>query len=351
MNELYFVSRGLPNLIKSAGDIRAYKMLKILRKKFNIHAFARSADFGDADVKGLGCEAHLTGDPQNTIQICSRDKSPDVVILSHWTVAKEMIDYVKRVTNAKVFIDTIDLEFLRLTRKLEFDPSSIDQKEVDRVRENELAVYRKADGIIVASEQDREELLKHGDFKTIYLPCLFSINAGYQVNGGKNAYIICNWTHQPNIVSTKYLCEKIVPNVDALFYVVGKHPPEEIRKFESSRVTISGAEYEINKFLSRMNMLLCPVLYGAGMNGKIAESLAYGIPVVTSTMGARPFSLIHRETCMIGDSDDEFIECVKEVLGDVELRTRLSVNGRELMKKFTVEHFQDKFLEQIERVV
>lgn len=349
MNELYFISKGLPNLIKSAGDIRAYNMLKILRKKFYIHAFARSADFGDADVKGLGCEAHITGDPQNTIKICLKDKSPDVVILSHWTVAKEMIEYVRRVTNAKVFIDTIDLEFLRLTRKLEFDPSSIDQKEVDRVKENELAVYRKADGLIVASEQDREELMKYYDFKTIYLPCLFSINNAYHVNNGKNVYIICNWTHDPNIVSTKYLCEKIVPNVDVLFYVVGKHPPEEIRKFESSRVTISGAEYEINKFLSKMNMLLCPVFYGAGMNGKIGESLAYGIPVVTTTMGARPFSLIHRETCMIGDSDEKFIECVKELLNNVELRSRLSVNGRQLMKKYTVEFFQDCFCEKVEQ--
>jgi glycosyltransferase involved in cell wall biosynthesis len=349
MAEIFWIGKHIPNLIKSAGDIRSLKMLKILKKKHNVFVFARGADFGEADVKGIGCSSHLTGDLKNTFQVHVSVKQPDIVILSHWTIASELFEFVKEISpNVKIYIDTIDIEFLRLSRKFQFDSNSIEQKEVDRVRTLELEVYKKADGIIVASEQDREELLKYGNFNTIMLPCLYAINSEYKVNEGKNSYIICNWTHEPNIVSTKYLCENIIHNVDTMFYIVGKHPPDIIKNFESNKIVISGAEYEINKFLSKMNILLCPVFYGAGMNGKIAEALAYGIPVVTSTLGALPFGLKHRITAMIADDTNEFIKCIKEILNEKQLRESLSINSRELMKKFTIECWQEKFLNFIQ---
>jgi len=348
MAQVFFVSKGLPNLIKSAGDIRALNMLKILKSEYNIHVFSRSADFGDSDVKGLGCEPHLTGDLKNTFKNYADIQKPEIVILSHWTIANELIDFVRDICpNSRIFIDTIDVEFLRLQRKLQFDSSSISDIEVERVKKLELEVYKKADGLIAASSKDKEELLKHHGFNVIELPCLYSINNAYVPNEGRNSYIICNWTHEPNIASTAFLCEQVIPFTDLLFYIVGKHPPEQIRKFESSKITICGAEYEINKFLSKMNLLLCPVFYGAGMNGKIGESLAFGIPVITSDLGALPFDLEHKKTAMIANSKEEFISCIDQVLNDSKLRNDLSFGGRKLMEKFTINFFKEKFLKGI----
>jgi len=343
----FFMSKGMPNLIKSAGDKRALSILKILRKKYDVYVFSRSADYGESDAKALGCKTFLTGDLQNTFRTQCRVCRPDIVILSHWTVASDMINVVREESNAKVYIDTIDLEFLRLTRKLQYDPDSINQSDVDRVKKLEIQVYRKADGIIVASYQDKEELQKFEDFKLIELPCLCDVNKHFKLSEGKNAYIICNWAHDPNIVSTVYLCEKIIPRVDVMFYIVGKHPPEIIKKFESAKVVVTGAEYNIDRFLSKMNMLLCPVFYGAGMNGKILEAASFGIPVVTNMMGARPFSMQNTITAMIGDDINSFVDCVNILLKDFELANTISRNARDLAKDFTIEKWQNKFLKEL----
>jgi len=347
MSELIFLARGIPNAIKSAGDIRALKMLKILKQKHSISVIARSADYGEGDVKSIGCKSYLTGDPRNSIQNCLSIKTPDIVIFSHWTVARENIDFIRLNTKAKVYIDTIDLEFLRLSRKYEYDPKSISLTEVEKIKVQEIDVYKKADGIIVASETDKKELEKHGSFNIVILPCLYKVNNEYKTNNGKNAYIICNWLHEPNLISTRYLCEKIVPNLDVMFYIVGKHPPAELKKYETGKIILSGCEYEINKFLAKMNILLCPIFYGAGMNGKILEAISFGIPVVTTTLGAVPLGLIHRESAMIADNTEDFISCVKEVLSNEDLRNKLSNSGREIAKKFTVEFWQESFLEAI----
>ena len=347
MGEVCFVGRGIPNLIKSAGDIRALRMLKILRKAHNVTVIARSADFGESDVKGIGCSSYLSGNSQTTLSTLFVCKKFDIIILSHWTVGEELIDFIRQNSEAKIWIDTIDVEFLRLSRKFLYDSSKISELEVDRVRGLELGVYGKADGLIVASKQDEEELLKFGKFRIIELPCMYFINNEYRVNSGKNAYIICNWKHEPNIVSTQYLCEKIVPFTELLFYIVGKHPPESIKSYASNTINVMGAEYEINKFLLKMNVLLCPVFWGAGMNGKIGESLAFGIPVVTSSLGALPYGLVHGETAMISDNDESFVECIKNILFDDKLRSKLSVQGREMMQSYTVDYWQERFLSKV----
>src|SRR5581483_9567743 len=47
---------------------------------------------------------------------------------------------------------------------------------------------------------------------------------------------------------------------------------------------------------------IAPIRYGAGMKGKIVESLGYGVPVVATSMAAEGMDLRHNETVLIADS-------------------------------------------------
>lgn len=341
MKNLVFISKGMPNNIKSAGDIRALRMLKILKHEYDITVIASGADFGEGDVRGIGCESHLTSDINQII----KEKSPEVIILSHWTIAGRYLDLIKNISNAKIIIDTIDIEFLRLQREIEYRKlGEVNQQNVNNIKNNELNIYKKADLLITTSKPDKEELLKHSEFKIIELPCLFTINDSYQVNDGNNTYTINNWLHKPNVDSTIYLCEKIIPKLDIPLYVIGKHPPESVVKYSSDKIIVCGAEYEINKFLLKMNILLAPILYGAGMNGKIGEALAFGIPVVTTSLGAKPYELEHKKNAMISDDEGSFIDSVKQILENENLRTTLSSNGRKLIENYTIENWKNKFL-------
>jgi O-antigen biosynthesis protein len=345
MKNLLFIARSTPNKIKSAGDIRALNMLKILRQNYEVDVVARSADFGDSDIKGIDCRSHSNRDIRAEIVSILQIQKPEVVIISHWTMAEELLDFVKINSNAKIIIDSIDIEFLRLSRQLKF--GTITKEQVENVKQRELAIYRKAESVVVASEPDQKELRKYGDFRTIMLPCLYEINLNYKTFEGRNSYIICNWTHQPNIFSTTYLCKEIIPNLDTKFHIVGKHPPKEIVEFANEKIEVCGCEYEIKKFLNRMNVLFCPMFYGAGVNGKVLESLSFGIPTVISQLAALPIGAKHLEHCMIAETKEDFIDCANQIFNNKELREKLSTNGRELMKKFTVEFWQDSFLKEV----
>jgi len=342
---LLWIGKSCPNKLKSGGDIRALKILEILRKEYEIDVIARSADYGDSDIKAIGCTSRLTRDIRSEIEIVIKEKCPEIVILSHWTIAEEFLELVKSLTSAKIIIDSIDIEFLRLARKFEFD--GLNEGHIF-LKQRELAIYKKADSIIVASEPDQKELLANGDFKTIMLPCIYEINKNYQLNDSRNSYIICNWMHIPNKISTVFLCQEVIPNIETKFHIVGKHPPQQIIDFASEKIEIRGCEYEITKFLNTMNVLLCPIFYGAGINCKIAEALCFGIPVVTSALGAIPFGLNHREHCMIAENTKEsFVKNTNEVFNNKELRETLSKNGRDLMKSYTIEYWQNRLIKDL----
>lgn len=345
---LLLIAKGCPNKIKSAGDFRAFNMLKILKKNYDISVVASSADYGESDVKGIGCESYIVGDLFSTTKELIKTKKPKMIIISGWKTAQLLIDFIRTLTNERIIIDTIDVEFFRIQRELEFKKID-DDNHYQNIKNQELDVYIKADAIIATSKQDKEELLKNSNFRNIIeLPCLFKINNVYQPYSGNSAYTIANWIHNPNILFTTYLCEKIIQKTNLKFYIVGKHTPESIKKFESEQIIIHGVEYEIEKFLAKMNILLAPIFYGAGMNGKIGQALAFGIPVVTTKLGALPYGLKHEESVMIGDNDEAFIDSINKILVDEKLRIELSINGRELMKKYTVNYWKDKFLEEIE---
>jgi len=337
---LVFIARGIPNPIKSAGDLRALNMLRILRAKYSITVIASSADYGVSDVKGIGCEAFLAHSVKKIIE----EKKPEVIILSHWLIANRYLDEIKTYSNAKIIIDSIDLEFLRLQRTHDFKGEEVlRQSRVDHIKQQELNMYQKADKIIIASIPDQEELVKNGKFETIYFPCIYTINSQKEYCSNNNAYIICNWTHEPNYEATIFLCKEVIPYVDVKFHIVGKHTPQDIWKFSSEKVIIHGAEYELGKFLNCMSMCLAPTMYGAGINGKIGEALAFGIPVVTTPLGALAYGLEHRKTAMIAKDSKEFIDSINELMRDSLLVQSLRENGKKLMEQFSLDYWKEKF--------
>ena len=84
------------------------------------------------------------------------------------------------------------------------------------------------------------------------------------------------------------------------------------------------------------------------MNGKIGEAMAYGIPVVTTNFGAKPFGLVHKDSAMIANNESEFIDCINQLLQKDMLRKKLVENSKKIIEKFTIEVWKESFLRSIQ---
>jgi glycosyltransferase involved in cell wall biosynthesis len=74
-------------------------------------------------------------------------------------------------------------------------------------------------------------------------------------------------------------------------------------------------------------LTVAPLRFGAGVKGKIGEALSYGLPVVTTNIGAEGMSLRDGEEALIADSPRDFAAAVLRAYRDEALWRRLSECG------------------------
>jgi len=82
--------------------------------------------------------------------------------------------------------------------------------------------------------------------------------------------------------------------------------------------------------LAMRRISIAPLRFGAGLKGKVGESLAAGVPVVATTIAGEGFDRPERGM-LIADSAAGFAAAIERLCGDDELWARLSEGGRELV--------------------
>ena len=76
---------------------------------------------------------------------------------------------------------------------------------------------------------------------------------------------------------------------------------------------------DVDAALDAARVMLAPITWGAGLKGKVTQSLAAGLPVVTTTIGAEGLDAIDGDELLIADDDEALAERVIRLLTDDEL--------------------------------
>ena len=80
-------------------------------------------------------------------------------------------------------------------------------------------------------------------------------------------------------------------------------------------------------FFDSVRLSVAPLRFGAGVKGKINQSMAFGVPVVATSLGVEGTELRDREDIMVVDQPEDFARALIELYESEELWNRLSENG------------------------
>ena len=94
-------------------------------------------------------------------------------------------------------------------------------------------------------------------------------------------------------------------------------------------MTPNGEVADADLFASQYDMLVVPLLRGAGIRVKIVEALAKGIPVATTKMGVAGLDLENRD-CIICGEPDQLCELISDAIGNQSNLQMLSLNSRQI---------------------
>ncbi|RLC78719.1 MAG: glycosyl transferase family 1 [Chloroflexi bacterium] len=141
----------------------------------------------------------------------------------------------------------------------------------------------------------------------------------------------------PNIDAVNWFVREIYPLIrqqrpDVQFDVVGSRPPADLLALNDTGqgINVTGYVEDPTPYQQRAAVMIVPLLAGGGMRVKILQSLAEGIPIVSTTLGCEGIGVTDGEDILIADEPGDFAAAVLRVLNDRALAQRLSHNGRRL---------------------
>jgi glycosyltransferase involved in cell wall biosynthesis len=143
----------------------------------------------------------------------------------------------------------------------------------------------------------------------------------------------------PNIDAVHWFCREIFPLIklkcpDCQFLIIGKKPPRSVRKLARDRgVVILGYVEDPTERLRDCAAFIVPLRIGGGIRVKILNAFAWGLPIVSTTVGAEGIAVTSGENILIEDQPEGFATAVIRLMDDLPLRENLSKNGRQLAVK------------------
>jgi glycosyltransferase involved in cell wall biosynthesis len=125
---------------------------------------------------------------------------------------------------------------------------------------------------------------------------------------------------------------------DAVFRVVGPDPTDEIQRLVSPSIEILGYVPDVAPIFQSALVSVAPLRFGAGVKGKVNQSMSFGVPTVISSIAAEGMYVTHEQHTLIADDPASFADAVVRLGSSPDLWRSLSENGRRnLSEHFSVE--------------
>jgi polysaccharide biosynthesis protein PslH len=157
-----------------------------------------------------------------------------------------------------------------------------------------------------------------------------------------NVFHLGTMIYLPNITGILWFVHEVWPRILAkvphmTLTIAGKNPPPEIQKLSNSNhhegIRITGYLPDPKPYLEEAGVFIVPLLAGGGMRVKIIDAWRWGLPVVSTSIGAEGIDYSEGENILIADSPEDFANAVVRVLTEPDLAQRLRLNGRQWVEQ------------------
>ena len=369
-SQILFVSETLPFPDLNSGDLRLSNILKAtIQAGFQISFvsvleydlyFLRLSNPKDIEryeesIRVLGIKRLFYGVNALEKELHSRPGTFRSAFVSFPQVAEKVIPVLKKLDpGIRIIYDMVDSHSLRFRREatLTNDPAVL--RKADRYEKLEASAARSSDMTIAVSTNDQEEILRVAPGTNVSLISnYFDIPPQPDPVPKNRSHLLFvgGFRHIPNIDAVEWFVREVFPlirrsNPDLIFQIAGSNTPQAILELSNVEgIIVHGWVPDLSSLFQHSRVFVAPLRYGAGVKGKIGQALSFGLPVVTTSIGAEGLDLITGLHCEIADTPQEIATAVNRLLIDDAHWTTLSKHGREhIVRNFSTEVLQKKIV-------
>jgi GT2 family glycosyltransferase/SAM-dependent methyltransferase len=365
----------LPHFDRSGSDLRLMDVLRELHAQGHALTFI-ARDGANADryrkpLEDFGVSVlhhdpehlrHLGHDnPTNWLlnELLAREQF-DVAILCHWfwsgvSVPEHYLQEIRRASpHTSIAILTDDRHGERERRSAAASGLFSDFERGNDFEAREIEAYRRADLVLYITEADHQHFRKLvPDLIAEHLPILASLPPSTPpIDNREGVLFLGNFENPANRDALEWLLKDIWPRVrkkrsDLKLYIAGHGAPQNVADARAGIVLLGHVPDLADAFSARL-IFAGPIRFGTGINTKNMQSLAHGLPVVTTSVGAEGMGLQHEVHALVSDDASSFADSIMRLTADPSLWTRLANSGRDLIRL----HFSlDSLRPQVRQII
>ena len=269
--------------------------------------------------------------------LVERGTGLDAVFLSFPSVADPLLPLVRaRCPAARVMFDMVDFHALRTLREanLQDDPALI--AEAQRQQALEIACVKGADVTVAITRDEKSALLDLvPDAVVEVVPNVFEVPRRKPpgLAGRRDMLFVGGFWHKPNKDAVMWFVDQILPRIRAaapetIFRIAGSNMDDDVLALgDRPGIEVLGFVPDLEPEFDRHRVFVAPLRYGAGMKGKVGQSMIFGLPVVATAIGAEGMDLVEGEHVLVADDAEAFADQTLRLLRDDSLWTRLAGLG------------------------
>jgi polysaccharide biosynthesis protein PslH len=238
--------------------------------------------------------------------------------------------------------DSVDCISLLLERTLRSSHSprqrAIAALELMRTRAYEARLVRSFDRVIATSPDDafaltslapgaQVSVVQNGVDLAYFKPASGPVEPATLVFSGKMSY-------HANATAILHFVQQTLPLIKAVrpdvrLRVVGSSPSQPVRDLaRNPAISVTGFLPDIRQAVASATVAICPVTVKVGIQNKVLEAMAMGLPVVSTAGGISGLSVLPERDLLVGETPREFAAQVCRLLADTNLRNRLGRAAR-----------------------
>ena len=291
-----------PNANRDAGSQAVISHIRSLQRLGYAVVFAPANMDGGPDVVALEsmgvacCCAPWSGSVEEVLR---REAGGFALVYLHRGGNARYLPLIRHFQpSARVVYSVADLHHLRLARQAEVEQRPELTEASQRVRAAELSAARFADSVITHSSHEAA-LLKRDlpDAKIHVVPWHVPVRpTTVPWSERRGLAFIGSYGHAPNLDAAWWLIQEVMPLVRAEddsieCLLVGSNMPDSLKAAGAPGIQPVGRIENLPSLFDSVRLTAAPLAFGAGVKGKVLDSLAAGVPCACTPIAAEGMDL------------------------------------------------------------
>ncbi len=211
--------------------------------------------------------------------------------------------------------------------------------EFQRLKKYENLIFEYFENKTIISKQDQEFIFHPSRDKIAVIPNGIDLSkfTPLQIDKQYDLVFVGNMRYAPNIESALFIVNKILPILlkekpDIKILLSGSSPSKAVLELASKHVTVSGWVDDIRESYAQGRIFFAPLNIGTGLQNKLLEAMAMGIPCITSSLVNNALKASDKKEILIGSSPEEYKYLILNLLSDPVKSNSIAAAGKKYVE-------------------